>query len=526
MRLVKASRILAALQKSSTSAVAPQVAGRIAALAGVDERQATLLAARLSPAQTAGLAVLPDVWPIPGTEPAAAEMDGASAVRRVLLAAALSVTDRADILLAATATDTRVVLSEPVRRSLRFAAGRYRFLSERTRSEILADADPAVTESLHRALWRAHRARGLSNPGLWHALHGTADADSRIARELVGFGERVLAAGNADAAFRIATAGVERGDAPTRARAALLGGRAALALGCFEDAIRGFEAALRSAASVTAGKTGELRSAAEQGLRAATAFVVGPEPDADPLARVAEQLPHLSAAAVTASDRAAVAAALEIADVWWTAPQDVDELHARLYLGVIPTPEPWPWNSTPGPLSPLIEAYLRGQQTGFLLHAGQPGESARVLRDALIRLPMTHIGGGVTLSAVEALHGVMPDLQLGFGEALRRVRPQRHVDYDVRRDADGESTAAASRASRAIAGPRLDILSALTEREAAVVDLLAEGLRNREIGARLGISERTIEVHLSNAFRKLGVRNRAEMLARILRDGAPPAGSA
>ena len=58
-----------------------------------------------------------------------------------------------------------------------------------------------------------------------------------------------------------------------------------------------------------------------------------------------------------------------------------------------------------------------------------------------------------------------------------------------------------------------------------MIDLLARGLRNREIGLELGISERTVEVHLTNAFRKLGVRNRAEVLARLLEDreegGAP-----
>jgi DNA-binding CsgD family transcriptional regulator len=48
----------------------------------------------------------------------------------------------------------------------------------------------------------------------------------------------------------------------------------------------------------------------------------------------------------------------------------------------------------------------------------------------------------------------------------------------------------------------------LTPREQDAAELAASGLPNREIAHRLGISERTVEVHLSNAFRKLGIRSR------------------
>ena len=53
-------------------------------------------------------------------------------------------------------------------------------------------------------------------------------------------------------------------------------------------------------------------------------------------------------------------------------------------------------------------------------------------------------------------------------------------------------------------------------REQRVVELAADGLSNKEIAARLVVSVHTVEVHLSHAYAKLGVRSRAELARRIL----------
>lgn len=50
----------------------------------------------------------------------------------------------------------------------------------------------------------------------------------------------------------------------------------------------------------------------------------------------------------------------------------------------------------------------------------------------------------------------------------------------------------------------------LSRQETHVLQALAIGLNNREIGTRLGVTERTIKFHLSNVFIKLEVRNRVE----------------
>lgn len=62
----------------------------------------------------------------------------------------------------------------------------------------------------------------------------------------------------------------------------------------------------------------------------------------------------------------------------------------------------------------------------------------------------------------------------------------------------------------------------LTERELEVLRALAEGMGNKQIGARLGISPSTVKYHLQAIFAKLGVRTRSEAVSYGLRRGVVP----
>jgi DNA-binding CsgD family transcriptional regulator len=55
----------------------------------------------------------------------------------------------------------------------------------------------------------------------------------------------------------------------------------------------------------------------------------------------------------------------------------------------------------------------------------------------------------------------------------------------------------------------------LTAREREIAELVADGLANRAIAAKLVLSERTVETHVRNVLGKLGLRNRTELAARL-----------
>ncbi|RCV90831.1 response regulator transcription factor [Billgrantia montanilacus] len=60
-----------------------------------------------------------------------------------------------------------------------------------------------------------------------------------------------------------------------------------------------------------------------------------------------------------------------------------------------------------------------------------------------------------------------------------------------------------------------DVLAALTERERAVAVAVAEGRTNKEVARELDITERTVKAHLGAIFRKLGIRDRMQLVLRL-----------
>lgn len=146
----------------------------------------------------------------------------------------------------------------------------------------------------------------------------------------------------------------------------------------------------------------------------------------------------------------------------------------------------------------------RGRMDGRVdLEAAIAGFGSRRLvhEEALTRLALAeHLAGpdpeAATLEAAEAL------------AALERLGAAGVVDR----------AAALLRDLGAADGRRITRTEGpLTEREEQVLDLLAEGLSNPDIAARLFISRKTVEHHVRRVLEKLGVRNRAEAAAEAVR---------
>ena len=93
-----------------------------------------------------------------------------------------------------------------------------------------------------------------------------------------------------------------------------------------------------------------------------------------------------------------------------------------------------------------------------------------------------------------------------------------NTQYYLERQADGRETLALR-----TRGPMLDEFAGeqrrLTQREIAIVSLIAAGHSNKAIAIQLGVAPETIKTHLKRIFLKLSARTRAEAVVRVKRTG-------
>jgi two-component system response regulator DevR len=164
----------------------------------------------------------------------------------------------------------------------------------------------------------------------------------------------------------------------------------------------------------------------------------------------------------------------------------------------------------------------------LLLDVNLPGTSGLgLLRELAPRLPSTRI---VMLTVSDDRRDLLDAVRSGAAgyltkdlspDALQRaVRGIRSGDLAMSRAMAAEViNQLAGATNRAPAGGPQPGLPGVSAREEQVLALLADGLTDREIAERLGISPRTVETHVGSLLSKLGVRNRAQA-ARRYREGA------
>jgi DNA-binding CsgD family transcriptional regulator len=125
----------------------------------------------------------------------------------------------------------------------------------------------------------------------------------------------------------------------------------------------------------------------------------------------------------------------------------------------------------------------------------------------------------IALLARSRMKAQLVRAQLSYGEWLRREgrridsREQLHFAHAAFSSMGAEGFAERARRELVATGEKVrkrrdDTRDDLTPQEEQIARLACEGLTNREIGAQLFISPRTVEWHLHNVFTKLGIRSR------------------
>jgi len=147
----------------------------------------------------------------------------------------------------------------------------------------------------------------------------------------------------------------------------------------------------------------------------------------------------------------------------------------------------------------------------LVLDVRMPGMSGLELQQQLNQrgatIPVVFISGhGDVPMAVEAMqHGAFDFLQKPFRDQDLLDRVQRAMAFDAN-----------SRAHLALSGEIRERLAQLTPREQQVMKLVTRGKANKVIGADLGVSQRTVEIHRAHVMEKMQARSLAELVRMSL----------
>ena len=147
------------------------------------------------------------------------------------------------------------------------------------------------------------------------------------------------------------------------------------------------------------------------------------------------------------------------------------------------------------------------------------GDGVSVCREVRSRVPEVACLMFTGFSGEEAM---LDSIMAGAaGYVLKQIHGSDLIGA-VRTVASGQSLLDPSAASQLMARLRAEAdghhrLAGLSPRERATLELIGECLTNRQIGSRLGISEKTVKNYVSTLFAKLGVRQRTQAVAYAVR---------
>lgn len=152
----------------------------------------------------------------------------------------------------------------------------------------------------------------------------------------------------------------------------------------------------------------------------------------------------------------------------------------------------------------------------ILLDIDMPGSGLSAAQAIAVQCPVTHV---VFLTVSEADDHLVKALKTGArayilkgvaGRELVRILKSIYAGESYLPPALAASLLLEMSEPRPVASTARDPLDELTEREQQILQALAAGLSNKEIGLQLHLSEKTVKHYMTNILQKLQVRNRVE----------------
>jgi DNA-binding NarL/FixJ family response regulator len=154
-----------------------------------------------------------------------------------------------------------------------------------------------------------------------------------------------------------------------------------------------------------------------------------------------------------------------------------------------------------------------------------PGSGIDAARKIAVACPATRI---VMLTVSEDEDDLLAAMKAGASGYVLKGVSARDLASVVRSVSSGDVYVAPSLAFgllREMSSPRpSDPLAELSARERQVLELVASGLSNQEIGSKLGLAEKTIKHYMTNILTKLQVRSRVEAALLAARVGLGQSG--
>jgi DNA-binding NarL/FixJ family response regulator len=157
----------------------------------------------------------------------------------------------------------------------------------------------------------------------------------------------------------------------------------------------------------------------------------------------------------------------------------------------------------------------------IILDIAMPGGGLTAARDIAAACPATRI---VMLTVSEDEDDLLAAVKSGASGYVLKGAGAGELVSVIRSVNAGEVYVAPALAwgmLRELQTPRTSPFDELTEREREVLELVAEGLSNQEVGDRLGLAEKTIKHYMTNILGKLQVRSRVEAALLVAREGSP-----